>query len=351
MEETNTTIPDTQREKILLKEYELQLGNEKYKISLCVNKSKEISITAENKNTALSYYKKNFSLQQLKELDKCFIFYDSLESILQFLQDLFEQKKSSLSYESNTIILNFSTFLPSGKTNDIKFILDKEIFYKNEITEKLYNKINKLEECINILINNDKKKDSIILSLEQRIEKREKRFEEKSFKDIKESSITNEKEIDFIVKELQNHELFKNKKIYFELMYKANKDNYSINDLHSKCDFRGQCIIFLKNTNGQRFGGYTNIGFTSENVEKLDNDAFVFSLILQKIFKISSGEPAIYCEQSLIGFKNTIYIRNDLFNDSNISSGENYNMKGYEFCKGYEKTNITNIELYHINEI
>ena len=74
-------------------------------------------------------------------MDKCFIFYDSLESIIQFLQDLFEQKKGSLSYESNTIILSFSTFLPSGKTNIVKFILDKEFFNKNKIIEQLYDKL------------------------------------------------------------------------------------------------------------------------------------------------------------------------------------------------------------------
>ena len=48
-----------------------------------------------------------------------------------------------------------------------------------------------MEECINILVTNDKKKDSIIQSFKQRIEKIEKRFEEKSFKDTFSESILN----------------------------------------------------------------------------------------------------------------------------------------------------------------
>ena len=237
----------------------------------------------------------------------------------------------------------------------------KKKLNKDEIIQNLFEKINNLENKINILINNDKKKDYCIELLEKRIKKLEDKEKQNEIEfqnikkkssyleEIKESSIININEINMFLDEFQKHDNFKNKKIDFKLIYKATKDGNLLKNLHDKCDYKENCIVFIKDNNGKRFGGYTQIGFSSENEEKKDNNAFVFLLDSKKIFNIKNGEIAIYCDSSLIGFKNTIYFhQGDLFNNSYTANGWSYIMKGYELTKDYSNIKIKEIEIYQI---
>ena len=270
------------------------------------------------------------------------------------IQTLLDDKKAKLSYDDSNLILSLSIFLPTGKQDEIKFIFEKEEINQDSIIQNLCHKINNMENYINILIKNDQNKDITIKLLKQRIEKLEQKIEkfeqkEKSLEDIKESSILNIDEINILLDEFKSHNYLKNKNIGFKLIYKATRDGNLLTNLLSKCDTKEECIIFLKNGKDQRFGGYTRIGFTSEGKEKMDDDAFVFSLNSERIFKVKKGAKAIYCKQELIGFKNSIYLYDgDLFNNSYLGDGSTYNMKGDAFSYMYSPANLIEIELYQI---
>ena len=346
----------------MVKEYELEIDKEKFYLSLYLSNDKEIIFNIINKKKMeLFTYYKAFNIQKLKELNKCFIFYDSVEEILKFIQALLDDKKGQIFYENDNMVLVLSFFLPTGKQDEIKFVFEKKNLNKDEIIQNLFEKINNLENKINILINNDKKKDYCIELLEKRIKKLEDKDKQNEIEfqnikkkssyleEIKESSIININEINMFLDEFQKHDNFKNKKIDFKLIYKATKDGNLLKNLHDKCDYKENCIVFIKDNNGKRFGGYTQIGFSSENEEKKDNNAFVFLLDSKKIFNIKNGETAIYCYSTSIGFKNTIYLKEgDLFNNSHTAYGDYYGMEGYELTKYYSNIKIKEIEIYQI---
>lgn len=352
--EVNTLTPKTnETQKLMFKDYELDLSKEKYSLSLYISKPNEIFFHAKNKNSINMFnYKIKYTYEQLKKLYKCFIFYDTLEDMITCIQTLLDENKGKLSYDNDILILSLSFFLPTGMQDEIKIVFEKENVNKDSIIQNLCDKIKNLENYVNILIKSDQKKDSMIKLLEQRIEKLEQK--EKSLinlEEIKQSSIINKDEINIVLDELKNHDYFKTKNIGFKLIYKAAKDGHLLTNFHNKCDNKEQCIIFFKNKKGKRFGGYTQMGFNSNGKDKDDN-AFVFSLDSKKIFKVKKGCIALYNQKNCIGFKNTIYLYDgDLFNNSYLASGsaDSYDMKGYELSSNYSSTIITEIELYQIS--
>ena len=218
-----------EKEKIIIKEYELCFSNKKYSLTLSKSLSNELIFDICNKNISdIFYYKKKFSFEQLKKLDKCFVFYDSLENIIKFIEILLDENKVKLSYENNNLILVLSIFLPTGKKDEIKIFFDKQILNKDIIIEKLIEKINNLENSINTVIQNNQKKDEIIQLLEKRIHKLEEKEKERETS-IKKSSIVLKNELNILLNEFQNHYIFKNKNIKFKLLYKASKDGHFIN--------------------------------------------------------------------------------------------------------------------------
>ena len=101
-------------------------------------------------------------------------------------------------------------------------------------------------------------------------------------------------EIEFIKNRIQNIQKFKNKNIYFNLLFQATKDGENSSDFHKKCDGIQDLLIFIRTTKGEIFGGYTNEGFKSRQSYIVDNEAFAFSVTKQKIYNIIKGKTAIY---------------------------------------------------------
>ena len=72
-------------------------------------------------------------------------------------------------------------------------------------------------------------------------------------------------------------------------------------DFHRKCDNIRNTLTIIKSSNGNIFGGYTDIAWDSNNVWRSDQNAFLFSLVNKnnKPFKAkisSNGQNAIYCK-------------------------------------------------------
>jgi hypothetical protein len=70
----------------------------------------------------------------------------------------------------------------------------------------------------------------------------------------------------------------------WKLIYKASQDGFEASTFHSKCDKKPNTLIIIKSQNGNVFGGYTEQDWSnndppSVNVDKPDQNAFIFSLI------------------------------------------------------------------------
>ena len=139
----------------------------------------------------------------------------------------------------------------------------------------------------------------------------------------------------------------------YRLIYKASKDGDSANQFHNRCDKYSNLIILIKTNKGKRFGGYTSNKFRITSHLKFDNDAFLFSLDLMKVFKILQGNYAIYCYENTgpCFTKGSLYVPNSFFTKygkTSIAGGPFQFKKNYELNNGKEKFLIEELEVFQV---
>ena len=113
------------------------------------------------------------------------------------------------------------------------------------------------------------------------------KLKEKILSDI----ITNINELDVINKRL----LRQNKRTVYTLIYKATRDGDKVQTFHTMCDSYNHTVVLIKTLKGRRFGGYTYEKWEGEDVNKVDNRAFLFSIDKQKVYNVIRNEEAIGC--------------------------------------------------------
>ena len=113
------------------------------------------------------------------------------------------------------------------------------------------------------------------------------KLKEKILTDI----ITNINELDVINKRL----LRQNKRTVYTLIYKATRDGDKAETFHSMCDSYNHTVVLIKTSKGRRFGGYTYEKWEGEDINKVDNRAFLFSIDKQKVYNVIRNEEAIGC--------------------------------------------------------
>ena len=113
------------------------------------------------------------------------------------------------------------------------------------------------------------------------------KLKEKILTDI----ITNINELDVINKRL----LRQNKRTVYTLIYKATRDGDKAQTFHTMCDSYNHTVVLIKTLKGRRFGGYTYEKWEGEDVNKVDNRAFLFSIDKQKVYNVIRNEEAIGC--------------------------------------------------------
>ena len=113
------------------------------------------------------------------------------------------------------------------------------------------------------------------------------KLKEKILTDI----ITNINELDVINKRL----LRQNKRTVYTLIYKATRDGDKAETFHTICDSYNHTVVLIKTLKGRRFGGYTYEKWEGEDINKVDNRAFLFSIDKQKVYNVIRNEEAIGC--------------------------------------------------------
>ena len=103
-----------------------------------------------------------------------------------------------------------------------------------------------------------------------------------------------------IIKNIKEESIIANKLsiskiIKYRLLYRATRDGDSAKIFHLKCDNFHNLVVIIETREGKRFGGYTSSKFTGANPMKIDNDAFLFSIDLKKVYNITPDKYAIDC--------------------------------------------------------
>ena len=303
------------------KEYTLSSENKSFKIKINLSSNIIIEATELDKVKGI-YYSNFFSLENLVKLSKGFKICEDINEAYDIVEQIFENKKSVLKYNNeNEILVIIKVDLPGGKMQEVNLALNKKEMNKNSVIEELMVKVNQLEEE-----NKNLKKN--LNEVIERLNKLEKYFaiEIEDKKILEEIGLNNTKIIRqksdkfFVNRLINNDENKKQKKINFNLLYRATRDGDTSNNFHNRVDNKNSHLSIIETKKGLKFGVYIDKPFKSTGKTIGDNNCFIFSLNLKKIYNNKEGANS--------------------FNDcSNYLIDLNYQpIRIYDYCLSNEKS-------------
>ena len=306
----------------------LKQENENMRLKNDINKN----IENENQSQEILFLKQE-NERYLKEID-------NLRDQLSQLNE-FDQYKRNKEEEISLLKDQIEELLSNQKKND-QFLKDKikEIDELKLYIEELLQKQRKSESEYQYMLRKSKKnemEDQMISIQDTRLEI------------VRGDIIQDTKELELLTRKISKN----NNKIILNLLFKAIVDSDKAEAFHEKCDFAKSTLVLVKSTNGKRFGGYTSCTWKGNNIEKKDDNAFVFSLDKMRIYDIKSGEDAIGCYPKFgpvfLGCQIRIYDQFFTKGGTTFEKGMNYNTEeDYELTGGLKKFNIKDIEVYSV---
>ena len=143
------------------------------------------------------------------------------------------------------------------------------------------------------------------------------------------------------------------KKMTLNLIYKASVDSDRAVDFHKKCNNAKKTLVLIETDKGRRFGGYTSVNWKGKCIEKMDKDAFVFSLDKMKIYDNIPEEKAIGCYPRFgpvfLGCQIRIYDRAFQKGGTTYKKGLNYRTtEDFELNGGDRIFKVKDIEVYEV---
>ena len=86
----------------------------------------------------------------------------------------------------------------------------------------------------------------------------------------------------------------------YTLLYRGSRDGPIASAFHRKCDNKGPTLTIIESTKGQRFGGYTDADWKSDEKYATSKNSFLFSLDFNEKYPVKSGHEQ-YAIKSLKG--------------------------------------------------
>ena len=142
----------------------------------------------------------------------------------------------------------------------------------------------------------------------------------------------------------------------FKIMYKAIEMGDKASIFHQKCDNLEMSLVIIETIKGIRFGGFTTRPWEGNCVQKIDNEAFVFSIDRKKIYDVFPNEPAVGCYPKFgpVFFGCQIRIYDNFFKKISTTCHRRLNYKttqDYELNNGEQSFIVKDIEVYSIEAI
>ena len=139
----------------------------------------------------------------------------------------------------------------------------------------------------------------------------------------------------------------------FKIVYKATELGDRAMTFHQQCDNVDISLILIETVKGVRFGGFTTKNWKGNCEQKIDNDAFVFSVDKNKIYEIIKNEMAIGCYPKFgpVFFGCQIRVYDNFFKKNSTTCHKKLNFKtdeDYELNKGEQFFTVKDIEVYSV---
>ena len=339
-----------------IKAYEIELDdNTKYHIKVGVSKYQQLKLQVREGSKYQTAYEARFTYEELLEIDRFFGVFETMEQIVDEIDNLFLRNQVTISTDINnnflfdlkitinnrprtihlklirkgteqTEALNNLCKLVSAQTQKLDVLQNENDLLKKEIG-KLHTKIEAMddeeeEEEDDEDEDGEKKKKKKKKNKNKKKNKKKKKEEEEeeSESDDEEDGKKKKKEEKEVIGEIDYKELIENSNIIKErkeidvpidkirimysktdkdflnmkLRYSASKDGDSAEIFHSLCDGLAPLIVLIKTTKGVKFGGYTETPFEFSKKRKgnKDDNAFIFSINKEKTYDVEKGTNA-----------------------------------------------------------
>ena len=227
----------------------------------------------------------------------------------------FNSKNQYYYSSNNNILSNMSQNIENLKA------INEKLIYENNLFKKQINQINN---------------EKII-------------YDDSNVGHVEGTILKNNEEIEFLSKKIGEN----SDKVIFNLMYKATENSDKAQAFHERCDQAKNTLVLIETSENRRFGGFTTCDWSGNQIEKNDENAFVFSLDKMKIYDIVPGQPAIACYPNYgpIFLNCQIKINDDAFTNggSTFCKGQNYQTEeDFELNGGNQDFQIKEIEVYEI---
>ncbi len=252
------------------------------------------------------------------------------------------------------MLLIIKVFLPGGKVQEVNLTLYKKEMNKDLLIDELIVKVNKLEEENKTLkkdMNDIKERLNLFESKEKLFEKyfEEEIQNKKIYEEIKEMGmdtkiIDKKEDLQFIYNRLVNNdENLRQKKIKYNLLYRATRDGDSSTSFHKRVDNKKSLLSIIKNNRGMKFGFYMEQPYKKTGNWEKDNKSFIYSLNLKKIYNIKEDAYSFYDHTNYFIdlYNQPIYIYDNFLtkNESYTCTKSNADVSFYGFEKDYELNN------------
>ena len=206
------------------------------------------------------------------------------------LENTYNKANSLLNQDNSSNINNESTDLMSFKNKNININDKKSIISTSENFSEFSFNPQKWKNKNNNNQNNNLQQQTKINSVQKPI---------KDLKDILNSQIIkNIQELELIIKSLPNYNKFDDIPT-IQTIFQSSFNGDSAKNFHKFCDGEPNVIVVVETDKGNRFGGFSTIGFNSDGEYKKDYYSFLFSFDNMKVYKNKNktGRKAIYCNE------------------------------------------------------
>jgi len=169
--------------------------------------------------------------------------------------------------------------------------------------------------------------------------------------------ITNMEDLDLIARGLAKDDIdsLRNLQVLYKLRYRASEHGGEAEDFHERCDEYEGTLIIIKTKDDNMFGGYTKVSWDDEDgEEKMDEDAFVFSINLEKLYFNYGKRKNIKCNKNkgpcfvgMLDVQEHILKGKGFVNSSGIQCFDGENEK-YEINGGKNEFIIEEMEVFQV---
>jgi len=233
----------------------------------------------------------------------------------------------------------------------------KESKEKKEISKTFNsNNIDNIFNPKNININNNNPYLSIPMPTNNLIPSQKSKPKHKNQR-FNSKIITNMEDLDLIARGLAKDDIdsLRNLQVLYKLRYRASEHGGEAEDFHERCDEYEGTLIIIKTKDDNMFGGYTKVSWDDEDgEEKMDEDAFVFSINLEKLYFNFGKRNNIICNKNkgpcfvgMLDVQEHILTGKGFVNSSGIQCYDGENEK-YEINGGKNEFIIEEMEVFQV---